>query len=287
MTYATVLPDFVVIGAVKSATTWLHAQLQANPGIYLPDPEPHFFSREYQLGFEFYSHFFKSAGPGLLRGEKSADYLAHPLAPARLAEVLPNAPLVVQLRNPVERAYSDYKMLYRRGTIRKGPEAYLTSSSTEHRRFLDDGLYARHLRRWFKYFPQRAIKILLYEDVKTDPESTIRAVCRHIGAPEHYAPDLASQRYNDGSSKLLPLGMRRWLKPFKGVVKPLRTNPAFEKARNLLADEIAYPPLTAELRAWLVNFYASDVAELSDLIGRDLTAWGAATPSRLQELACR
>src|SRR3546814_15149110 len=68
--------------AVKSATTWVLEQLQANPAIYMPDPEPHYFSSEYHRGEDYYRGFFASEGAaGRLRGEKSADYLAHPKAP--------------------------------------------------------------------------------------------------------------------------------------------------------------------------------------------------------------
>ncbi|QAY78038.1 sulfotransferase [Sphingosinicella sp. BN140058] len=273
MTDTLILPDFVIIGAVKGATTWLHGQLQANPGVYLPDPEPHFFSRDYQRGFAFYADFFRGAAPGQLLGEKSADYLAHPQAPARLARALPGVPLVVQLRNPVERAYSDYKMLYRRGTIRGGPELHLTPANRDHRRFLEDGLYAKHLRRWFDHFPRHQIKVLLYEDVRNSPEDTVRSVCRHIGAPEVYSPSSGARRFNDASERFLPLGMRRLLKPLKGAVKPLRNNAMFTRVRGLLAREIAYPPLTPVLRQALMDYYADDVVQLSELIGRELGPW--------------
>ncbi|PSJ36386.1 sulfotransferase family protein [Allosphingosinicella deserti] len=287
MTYTSTLPDFAIIGAVKGATTWLHAQLRANPGVFLPAPEPHFFSREYHQGFRFYAEFFEDAQPGQLLGEKSADYLAHPLAPARMAAALPDIPLVVQLRNPVDRAYSDYKMLYRRGTIRGGPEAHLTKAAGEHRRFLEDGLYAMHLRRWFDHFPRHRVKVLLYEDVKADPEHTVRSVCRHVGAPERYTPEVGARRFNDGSERFLPLGMRRLLAPLKSAVKPLRTNPAFAKARSLLAREIAYPPLTAELRQRLMDFYADDVTQLGDLIGRDVGGWVGLDEPPLRQVAAR
>src|SRR3546814_10961579 len=102
--------------------------------------------------------FFRGAAPGQLPGEKSADYLAHPDAARRIADLLPDIPLVVQLRNPVDRAYSDYRMLYRRGTVRGRPEDYLIRSTTPMPRFLDDGLYFEHLKRWLDYFPRRQIK---------------------------------------------------------------------------------------------------------------------------------
>ncbi len=273
MTAAAPLPSFLVIGAVKAATTWLHGQLQAHPEIYLPDPEPHFFSREYDRGLDFYRTFFADAEPHQVVGEKSADYLAHPLAPARVAASLRRAPLVVQLRNPVDRAYSDYKMLYRRGTVTGDPERYLTPGRSEQPRFLDDGLYARHLERWFDHFAPGQLLVLLYEDVKQDPQGTVNRVCDHIGVTRHYREDVGAQRFNDGAEQFLPLSIRRALAPIKDAVQPLRGHAAFEVARSLLAREIRYPPLAPDLRARLQDHYATDIEALERLIGRDLGNW--------------
>src|SRR3546814_16310112 len=94
----------------------------------MPDPEPHYFSSESHRGEDYYRGFFASEGAaGRLRGEKSADYLAHPKAPPRVAAMLHGARLVVQFRNPIERAYSDYTLPYRRGPIRGAHEESLTS----------------------------------------------------------------------------------------------------------------------------------------------------------------
>jgi hypothetical protein len=74
MTEVPRLPQFVIIGAVKAATTWLHVQLQQCDRVYLPDPEPKFFSQDYERGFDWYAGFFREARPSQLVGEKSADY---------------------------------------------------------------------------------------------------------------------------------------------------------------------------------------------------------------------
>src|SRR3546814_6633922 len=71
------LPRFIIFGAVKAATTWLTYQLQQNTAVYLPDPEPHYFSSEFHRGLSWYGEFFRGAAPGQLPGAKSADYLAH------------------------------------------------------------------------------------------------------------------------------------------------------------------------------------------------------------------
>ena len=267
------LPHFVIIGAVKGATTWIHNQLQDNPAIYLPAPEPHFFSQEHAQGLDHYRRFFDGARPDQILGEKSADYLAHPDAPARLAAALPEARLVVQLRNPVDRAYSDYKMLFRRGTVTKGPEHYLDGRPNDQPRFLEDGLYAQHLRRWLAHFDAEQIKILLFEDVKAAPEASVAIVSDHIGVPRHYSTQVGSDPRNDSSERFLPLPVRTALAPLKEAVRPLRGKAMFERVRGVFARQIAYPPLPAALRQRMVDYYARDIADLEELIGRDLSHW--------------
>jgi hypothetical protein len=266
-------PDFIVFGAVKAATTWIQTQLAANPAVFLPDPEPHFFSRDYAAGADAYAAWFTEARPGQIVGEKSADYLAHPDAPARIAAMLPGVKLVAQLRNPVERAYSDYKMFYRRGTIQGPPEEYLGRPDNPQPRFLQDGLYASHLARWFDRFPDEDILLILHDDVRRDPRGTVERVSVHIGAPPLFDEAVATQRVNDGAAPLLPLPLRTVLRPFKRSVASLRGTPLFEGVRGMMARDVRYPPLSDELRARLADFYADDVARLSAMIDRPLDHW--------------
>ncbi|WP_205479969.1 sulfotransferase family protein [Sphingomonas arenae] len=272
MTLTCGLPSFLVIGAVKAATTWINVQLQDHPDIFMPNPEPHFFSTEFDRGLDHYRSLFAPAAPGQLVGEKSADYFAHRDAPARVAALLPSARLVVQLRNPVERAYSDYKMLFRRGTIRGRPEEYLRHGS-EQPRFLEGGLYGRHLHRWLEHFPADQLHVLLYEDVRENAEEAVTGVCRHIGAEPRYSERVGTRPVNDGAAQLLPLGMRQLLAPLKPLAQPLRGTAGFERIRGLFAKQVDYPPLRPDTRAWLADYYARDVEQLQSLIGRDLGHW--------------
>ncbi|OYX64756.1 MAG: sulfotransferase [Novosphingobium sp. 32-60-15] len=268
----TVQPAFIVIGAVKAATTWIQKQLQGHPAVFLPDVEPHYFSSEYERGPAYYDDLFRSAAPGALLGEKSADYLAHPLAAERIARTYPDIKLMVQFRNPVDRAYSDYKMLFRRGTIRGAPEAYLTSPDCEQPRFLRDGLYAEHLARWFDLFPRENILPFLYEDVRDRPDATFRKVCQHIGV-EPRPTIAAARRENDSSERFLPLPVRKVLSPLKSAVAPLRNQRWFQATRGMMARQIAYPPLAPALRHHLEQFYQDDVAQLEAMLGWDLSHW--------------
>ena len=76
--------DFIIIGAAKSATTWLQKQLQTDPAVYMPDPELHYFSREYDRGSDWYFSQFNEELKDRVVGEKSNSYLYEPEAAARL-----------------------------------------------------------------------------------------------------------------------------------------------------------------------------------------------------------
>ncbi len=269
---STRLPGFVVIGAVKAATTWTGNQLRAQPALFLPHAEPHYFSSAYDNGLDWYASLFATARPGQLLGEKSADYLAHPFAARRMAAVMPQARLVVQLRNPIDRAYSDYCMLYRRGTVDGRIDRYLAPGSTQPR-FLNDGLYRTHLARFTDHFSAGQIKIVLFDDIYSRPEATLSAIGVHIGAPAPLVPVAAGVRHNDSKAQPLPLGLRRALRPFKQVVAPLRQRAWFQTAHRSMARPVVYPTLTDDLRLRLRDYYAADVEALGGLLNQDLSHW--------------
>ena len=267
------LPSFIIIGAAKSATTWITHKLQQNPAVFLPGPEPHYFSTEFHRRESWYQSIFQDARPGQVIGEKSADYLAHPEAPRRIAQRFPDIRLIVQLRNPIERAYSDYCMLFRRGTVGGNPENYLVRSRTSVPRFLDDGLYGQHLARFMEFFPREQLQVVLYDDIRAQPEAIIADVSRHIGVEPWLNGVAASERVKYKDAPMLPLGLRKLLQPMKGLAQPLRDKPWFIAAHRRLARPVEYPPLTGNLRAQMLDYYADDISNLSRLLGRDMGFW--------------
>ncbi|MBC9031383.1 sulfotransferase [Sphingomonas sp. JC676] len=274
------LPQFLIIGAVKAATTWIADQLRARDDVFLPGPEPHYFSRAYDRGENWYASLFAEARIGQLIGEKSADYLADGEAPVRTAALLPNAMLIAQLRNPVDRAYSDYCMHFRRGYVGGDVERYL-GARPETPRFLQSGLYARHIARWRDHFPENRLKIILYDDIRAEPERVLADICHTLHLPPAIDAELIGRRSNDSEAPLVPRPLRRLPQSVKNLVAPLRGNPAFEATRRLFARPVEYPLLTADLRMRLKDYYADDVAQLERLLGRDLSAWSdAARPGR-------
>lgn len=282
------LPQFVIIGAAKAATTWLSTVLRQQPGVFMPEPEVHFFNRNYERGPDWYAASFAAARPGQIVGEKSASYLSDPRVPSRLARLLPEARLIVQLRDPVQRAYSDYCMLLRRGEVGADIERHLDPAAgraapATTRRFLEDGLYARHLQAFLEHFPRGQIEVLLYDDIALDAGRAFARVAAFVGLADPVPPEAPGRRVKDKATPMLPLPIRRLLRPLKAAARPWRDRPLFEGVRGLLVRPVLYPPLGEALAAQLAAYYADDVRALAGLLGRDLSGWpcagGAGNPA--------
>lgn len=238
----------------------------------MPSPELHYFSRWFDRGDDWYRAQFEKAPEGQLIGEKSASYLPHPEAPQRLRHLLPRARLIAQLRNPIQRAYSDYCMHYRRGEVSSDIDRYLDPGRTPIPRLLEDGFYHRHLMNFMGVFPSAQIKVLLYDDIRQHPGQVFRDVCSYLGI-DTVAPHAVERRVKDKDIPVVPLSARRLLAPLKKLVQPYRQTRAFGAIRSLIARRLRYPPLTPELRERLAAHYADDIAGLSELLGRDLSMW--------------
>jgi len=266
--------DFVIIGAAKSATTWLQTQLQSDPDVYMPDPELHYFSREYHRGQDWYlSHFDDEISVGKTVGEKSNSYLYAPGAADRLHRDLPQVKLIAQLRNPVERAYSSYCMLFRRGEVGADIDAYLNPSLGEHLQIVGSGNFASHLQSFIDLYGREKLLILFFEGVMQAPQEQMARVRAHLGLlPRGLAPE-GRDKVKDKTAPLVPSGLRHrfgWLKP---IVRPLRGTTAFEAARGVIARKTEYPPFTDDLRKRLNDYYRPSIETLEQMSGQSLQHW--------------
>lgn len=273
-------PDFIIIGATKSATTWLQRCLQQHPRIFMPDPELHYFSRVYDRGEAWYQEQFAVARPDQLIGEKSNSYFDEPPAETRLKAHAPNARLIAQLRNPIERAYSDYCMLLRRGEVGRDIDRYLDTDSPMKKRLLDSGLYCEHMSRYLDLFPREQLLVTLYNDMIDRPAELLGQVSAHIGLAKPLAPALGmGRKVKDKNEPMLPLGIRRLARPLKQWVEPFRQQRWFINVRSLLVKPVDYPPLTPALRLKLSDYFRSDIEALATLLDTNLDHWLAARQS--------
>lgn len=208
------LPEFLIIGGQRCGTTSLYNYLGGHPSVRTPlVKEPHFFTGQWPRGTGWYRAQFalrprRRAGrhgdPGRAQTfEATPYYLFHPCAPERAARVLPDAKLIVLLRDPVERAYSHYQHSVRQGmesmsfpealaleeTRLHGEEDRLRADSryhgTNHRVFsyTSRGFYADQLERWLLHYPRESLLILRSEDLFADPAARFAEILRFLGLP--------------------------------------------------------------------------------------------------------
>lgn len=266
------MPDFIIAGAAKCATTWLQQSLQASAGIWMPDPEPHYFSRSYDPDMARYGAWFADAPPASLIGEKSNSYMSEGEADQRIHRHLPDVRLIFQLRNPVDRAYSDYCMLLRRGEVDRDIARHLDPDRAAQGRFLRDGCYADHLQRYLDLFGQEQILVLLYENIKTAPEQQLSQLANHIGFKGVLAPP-ERKRVKDARAATVPRPLRRALSPFRPILDPLRHTAPMRALRTAVARVPDYPAFDPVLRREVADFYAPLNARLANAHKINLSVW--------------
>ncbi|QRM57459.1 sulfotransferase [Sinorhizobium sp. BG8] len=265
--------DFIIIGAAKSATTWLQQSLQQDHSVYMPGPELHYFSRSYDKGDAWYQSQFTPPDDQVLIGEKSNSYLDTPGAAERIKRSIPNVKLIAQLRNPVDRAYSDYCMLFRRGDVGRDIRQYLDPRYAAGGRFLNGGLYYRQLQVYLDLFPAECMQVLLYEDVPADPQRQLDTVRRFLGLESELRITPVSNKVKDKTVPVISPGLRRVLHPLKPIVAPFRSNPVVKGLRSMIARETKYTPLGTELYERMIDFYAPEAEMLGKFMRRDLSGW--------------
>lgn len=199
------LPDFIIGGAPRSGTTWLYELLDRHPQLYMAKPvkpEPKFFLVDhiYAKGLRFYSDTWFAAAPSHQRaGEKSTDYLESATAAERIARDLSNVQLIFILREPADRAYSNYLWSRMNGIETETFETALALEAERERTlperwkfarpfsYFSRGLYAELLQAYFDRFPRRQILVVKFEDIKLRPALLAQEVHRFLGVAERPA----------------------------------------------------------------------------------------------------
>ena len=195
------LPDFLILGAQKAGTTALYAYLRWHPEITGPSfKEVSFFDRHYAKGERWYRAHMPVRRRSLV-GEASPSYLFHPLAPERVAGMLPGARLIALLRNPVDRAFSHYQHEVALG---REPLSFEDAVDREDERmqgelermlrdpsyfslawwnytYVARGRYGEQLERWFAAFPREQLLVLFTEELSADTAATYRRVLDFLG----------------------------------------------------------------------------------------------------------
>jgi hypothetical protein len=181
-----VLPNFIIIGAAKSATTTLTTILPRHPDFYISKPkEPKFFGRYYSKSWAWYGKIFKNGRSKLFRGEGSTMYTSRlgsfEHTPELMHRYLPDLKLIYVVRHPLDRIVSQWRHVKGRNHDVGNFEDMMKS---RHLRRLVVGcsLYHQQLERFRAFYPDEQIHCLTFEDLIQQPKLTLRTLLRFLGA---------------------------------------------------------------------------------------------------------
>ena len=297
MTNAPPLPslDFVVIGAYKAATTTLHLALRAHGDVFVPErKEPSYFAFCGLTAAEIdanpiapiavtdavqYTRLFDDRDDERIAGEVSPEYLKNPRCAAELHTHQADAKLVAILRDPAERAFSDYLMYVRDG---RETDSFASALGAQEQRlagglatgqYLITGRYGEQLQRYYERFDASQILVLTQDELSADRGATMGRLAAFLDVD----PRGFEQTVDSSNISGVPTS------PVSRAAYFVRRRLAF--ARNLvpagikrrldarLQSTLDRPDLEAADREWLIDHYAGDIALTEELTGLDLSRW--------------
>lgn len=276
-----VFPSFIGIGAQRSGSTWLHLLLKQHPKIYMPEKrkEIHFFDQNYHKGLEWYESFFpdkQSAINYQAIGEITPEYLNISECAERIACLTSVQKLIVILRNPVNRVYSQYSHSVRLSNYQKSFEEYIL----EHPYAIKRGFYAEQLEHYLKLFDKNQICCLIFEESVNNVDLTKQKLAQFLDIefdkfPDSVGLEKVNQTYLPKFKKLNYISFYvrnklvdkdlNWL---VNIVKTLR----FQKVLEYGA-KYTLPTMSIETKLRLENIFKQDIERLEKLLDINLDIW--------------
>ena len=291
-------PTFIIIGAMKAATTSLYTYLKQHPDVFMTHiKEPMFFNNLNKendfvvkgrkskkiITFDEYYSLFNDVKKEKAIGEASPSYIYNEQCATLIKEHLPNTKIIAIIRQPVERAYSNY--LHAKRADREPITNFEDAFNSEEERinknwsplyhYKAQGFYYRQLKRYYNLFPKNQIKVILFKDIITNPERITKEIFDFLGL-DAFIPDTSKKANVAGT----PKGLFGWL-----IMKMRKHNliPNIEFSKilpkfmvKIILKTIYSKPnkISKYLVAKLTNkHYKEDIKKLEKLIVKDLSHW--------------
>jgi hypothetical protein len=271
------LPTFLGIGVPRAGTTWLHTFLAGHPEICLPTKrkEIRFFDRHFEQGLAWYEGFFPPAEETTAYraiGEISPQYLYCDECPGRIWAALPGVKLLVMLRHPVDRAYSQYGFVVQRRNYRDSFDEFLATRPNA----LEMGFYSRHLERYLQTFDRDRVLALVFEDAVKGGERVRGSLADFLGVSADGFPT-SVERVNASTvpthGSLSNLAVKTGRKLRKRHLEPLVDLGGRLGVRRLIAKGTALPKLDPAAKDEFSHRYEGEFEDLERLMSIDLSSW--------------
>lgn len=282
------LPNFLIIGAQKAATSWLARCLGEHPDALMSDEkELHFFDNRFERGLAWYEAHFDGWSGETVVGEATPGYIFSPEAPGRIKTVLGDkVKLIASLRHPVDRAYSAFGQYLRQGKAAANTDFRLSlqRNAFDLRR---RGHYSADLKRYLTHFPGENLLVLIYEEIKADNLKAIRDCLAFLDLDSQFVPESLNAQVNIGTDQRRfhnqAIALRRFVAAKTKLLPSRLREPALKIGRRAyrhlilerLPEQTKYEPPSAELRQELLQDFMPEIRQLEDLLGRDLSIWYA------------
>jgi hypothetical protein len=270
-------PDFVVIGAMKSATTTLHVQLNRQSGIFMSDPkEPNFFSDDkiYAQGLDWYYSLFSEASPTDLCGESSTHYTklpTHPSTVSRLRGVFPRLKLLYVIRHPIDRLVSQFIHDSIQGPVR----CSIDLAIDRYPQLIDYSRYSMQLEPFLDAYGAENILIAYSERLARVPQMELERICRFLGYRGEPRWDGLLGRQNARNQRLRPSVVRNILVNAPGL-KTIRQRYVPKEWRERIkgiwrVSDQPKPRLSEASERRLREIFDVDLGRLGHWMGIDLS----------------
>lgn len=283
--------DFVGIGAARCGTTWIARCLAEHPSIFVPPrKELHYFHNNflYEPTLRFVRRQMTGAGPDQIRGEFTPRYMINPIAMERIQATCPQVKILIVLRDPVHRAFSEY--CYSRLHQKK---EFVTSvleamEGANHEDYVVKGRFAKHLAAAMEIFSPARMHIMLFEDIASRPRELLHDLFSFLNVNPSFEPSVLRTRINQSDPRRY--AARRWWARSVQWLALRRTLPArilgtlgmpMVKRLNtlvdrwpLLRDDTDLPALDEQTeRTLYARYFHEEVQETERLLGLDLSTW--------------
>ena len=271
------LPDFIAVGPPRTATTWLHEVLKDRVGLPANIKETDFFTRFYDRGIDWYANYFAHCDGSTPVGEIGPMYFASPVARERIARDLPQCKIIFSFRDPVERAYSNYRLLRRIVSMKSDFETAATTRGD----LLESSRYGTHLESWLKSFGRERTLVLIYDDLEANPQAFLDSICDFIGIARFpiSATQVGAERVNTVSTQPPNPRLAKMARAVVAWFAEHHYHRAAGRVREsriikfMLEGGDPFPPLSDDVVRRMREFYRPEIEKLEKLTGRDLSVW--------------
>lgn len=277
------LPNLIIIGAMKCGTTSLHSYLSLHPQIQMSKTkELNFFAEKYNWhkGLQWYESNFVEHPHKVIYGEASPNYTNYsisPEVPKRMWATIPQAKLIYLVRDPIERMVAHYVHQYSAGReLRKLDEAL---ADFQGKSYFQRSLYFAQLKRFLDYYPAAQILVIATEDLRFQRTTTLRKVFDFLGVnPNFYSPIYRLEQHKSSRKRQkTALGQKIADTVMGQTLARIPETWGGEWLNQLLylpfSRPIAKPAVSVELTQWLRVHLQADIDQLRQFTGNRFESW--------------